>query len=752
MDAMDYNTNEEANILAKLGILNSTLECPNKKGRSKMDVKNISVRSMKHARAGNSGALDEDSSDDCLFDNERFTNNHRKIRKNRRSMRQDETDEQRYSVWHHFALFCSFLFIGLSTTIRDSTLSNFASSNLSQIDERSDFISGFSTVHGFSIVVGSILAGLIFVRFNSTLVIPLIMIISMLFIGGLLISGAAGNRQRIFFCIYMAISLGSLLGSVLNPPVEPIHYFAYGETKSNHSINKRETVINETTLLSTTLPPPVMNATNSTITSTTTIIANPSQENEIVFKTKTEENMIKRKEAERRRKEKEEEERKKALEDAKAETSTISTTTMANSTNSSTTSTTTITSPTTTETTTTTTTTPAPTTTTTTPATTTTQSTTPSTTSNSNLAPIASASVVLPTEINTPFTSKDSRDSASQDNMTQPMWNVWPKIGPVIRRPTGHSAHIAALVLMSAFILPSLLGFCCCQFILTTAADIPMLEMSQRAKQQQSSATEPIGCKILSGIVWAIHAMLESLILIFLPFQLLATADKTAGAISIIPVTALVHFPSIFCRLLFAYRPGIGSHAKVIHLFYLISLLLSVIVQHALPPSNIQICAEVLLSGLFASTIPLMVYCWQANFLEANPMHISSRFLVYTSLGRLIAPYFFTWLISNDSKELPDIITPFYNSFLLLQAIGYAVFIFLVTSAHKARRQMQIIQLSGAINGQPSTSNGSKTNTAKVKGQYKALMEEIDGSSDEGGDLAMDIISADDSDSDRSFV
>ncbi|KAI1726426.1 hypothetical protein DdX_03146 [Ditylenchus destructor] len=659
---MDYNTNEEANILAKLGILNSTLECPNKKGRSKMDIKNISARSMKHTRAGNSGVLDEDSSDDCLFDN------------------------------------------GLSTTILDSTLSNFAASNLSQIDERADFISGFSTVHGFCIVVGSILAG------------------------GLLISGAAGNRQRIFFCIYMAISLGSLLGSILNPPVEPIHYSTYVETQSNHSINKRETVINDTMVLSTTLPPPVINATNSTITSTTITAANPSLENEIVFKTKTEENMIKRKEAERRRKEKEEEERKKALEESKAETSTTSTTTtstttMANSTNSPTISTTTIT------------------------------TSTPST-SIGNFAPIASAPVVPPTEVSTSFTSKDLRDSASQENMTQPMWNVWPKIAPVIRRPTGHSAHIAALVLMSALILPSLLGFCCCQFILTTAADIPMLEMSQRAKQQQRSATEPIGCRILSGMIWAIHAMLESLILVFLPFQLLAIVDKTAGAISIIPVTTLVHFPSIFCRLLFAFRPGVGSHANVIHSFYLVSLLLSVILQHALPPSDIQICAVVLLSGLFASSIPLMVYCWQSNFLEANPMHISSRFLVYTSLGRLIAPYIFTWLISSNSKELPDIIAPFYNSFLLFQAIGYAVFIFLVTSAHKAKRQMQIIQLSGAINGQPSTSNASKTNTvtAKVKGQYKALIEEIDGSSDEGGDLAMDIISADDSDSDRSFV
>ncbi len=89
-----------------------------------------------------------------------------------------------------------------------------------------------------------------------------------------------------------------------------------------------------------------------------------------------------------------------------------------------------------------------------------------------------------------------------------------------------------------------------------------------------------------------------------------------------------------------------------------------------------------------------MLYSWQAIFLEASPLHLSGRFLVCVAIGKFVGPHSFTWLTNAEHT-----IASLYNSILFLLVIAYGLFIFLSSCVHKAKRQMQIIQLSGAING-----------------------------------------------------
>lgn len=73
----------------------------------------------------------------------------------------------------------------------------------------------------------------------------------------------------------------------------------------------------------------------------------------------------------------------------------------------------------------------------------------------------------------------------------------------------------------------------------------------------------------------------------------------------------------------------------------------------------------------------------------------------------------------------------FHKTILMLLIFTYVLFIWLWSSVHKAERQRQIIQLSGAINGkapekQLKSSRVSRRNVVRKKGQYKALVESAD--------------------------
>ena len=95
-----------------------------------------------------------------------------------------------------------------------------------------------------------------------------------------------------------------------------------------------------------------------------------------------------------------------------------------------------------------------------------------------------------------------------------------------------------------------------------------------------------------------------------------------------------------------------------------------------------------------------MIYSWQSFYLEANPLHTSARFLISIAIGKIVGPYVFTWLThSNAQGSSQQIVATLYNSISAFMIVGYVLFLFLSASVHKAKRQMQIIQLSGAING-----------------------------------------------------
>lgn len=169
---------------------------------------------------------------------------------------------------------------------------------------------------------------------------------------------------------------------------------------------------------------------------------------EVVFKTKTEENMVKRKEAEKRRKEKEEQERKKVLEEESRKTTPADTTPNANS---STTFANNITS---------------------TPETTATTTMPPITTASSTTSPPTTATSTTSMTITTPVLTTSTqnvirpvKESSSQElnsSSTSYLWNALTKKTTIVpTRPLKHSTRIMSLVLMIALTLPSILGFCC---------------------------------------------------------------------------------------------------------------------------------------------------------------------------------------------------------------------------------------------------------------------------------------------------
>uniref|UniRef100_A0A915EKQ0 Uncharacterized protein n=1 Tax=Ditylenchus dipsaci TaxID=166011 RepID=A0A915EKQ0_9BILA len=230
--------------------------------------------------------------------------------------------------------------------------------------------------------------------------------------------------------------------------------------------------------------------------------------------------------------------------------------------------------------------------------------------------------------------------------------------------------------------------------------------------------------------------------------------SQTGGIQPAVMVNTLIWFPATVVRLFFVIKPSLGgSNALVIHLFYCSSIFVQLVLHFLIPLSETRTVATVLVAGLFSCSQPLMVYNWLSVFLEANPLHLSGRFLISQAIGRMVGTYAFNWLtgdkMSSDSAQ--QSIGRLFNSVLLLLIVAYMMFIWLSTSVHRAKRQMQIIHLSGEINGAQPPSGEPKT--GRTKGQYKALLENCDESNDEENEnMGFVLTEGEDSGSDRSFV
>uniref|UniRef100_A0A915EI73 Uncharacterized protein n=1 Tax=Ditylenchus dipsaci TaxID=166011 RepID=A0A915EI73_9BILA len=470
-------TNEDETILSKLGIIQSTLECPKKKLNSKVGLKKVGGSHSASNANHNIQVSSDDSSDDCLFDNERFSQSRKRRRlQNKSVLRLDNGNSYKFTKWHILSFVSAFLFIGISATTRDLAIFSIPNSNSS---DNASFFTGFSASFGFSYTIGCLLAVWNFhiLSFNWTAFLAGTLLIC-IERGGLLVSSMCHNYQRMFFSLYMAVSLAALLNANSSGVLVSEDSMQFNTVSSPSKLLVKRDLGNLSALIYTT---PnllsVMNSTTQLSQNTSTTVASLQLNatttiapavNKPIFSSKTEENMIRRKEVELRQKEKE-----KLM--STSTTAATTTTPAATSTSIITISTTT------------------------TPTTTTTSTTVMSTTTTPTTTPIASTTTSMITSPSTTSTTTISPPTqAMLTNASHLPGNISARPWTELAVVPSHTTQTCLTMLLIVLPVPLLLAFCCCQMSTSTLPDARMLEMFSKSKERTALDAEPVGCKVLS--------------------------------------------------------------------------------------------------------------------------------------------------------------------------------------------------------------------------------------------------------------
>ncbi|KAL3093194.1 hypothetical protein niasHT_022644 [Heterodera trifolii] len=311
--------------------------------------------------------------------------------------------------------------------------------------------------------------------------------------------------------------------------------------------------------------------------------------------------------------------------------------------------------------------------------------------------------------------------------------------------PNGVLFSFSVLIGLSIFILPLLFGFCCC-----CAIDHPICSTQYRHLEELVSppASAPLGCHLFSMVICALHSALIA------TMQLSLTMSSSSFSIASVSFSSSsVFWVSLaFSRLLFVFRPSLACKASSLHCLYFTSLLSCSSLHFVSLSDPFVLFFGIVFLGFSSANIPLLLYVWHCSSSPSSSLFSASgRFIAAMAFGQLVGPMGFVWWNGNGEGSIPrssfEVSAVFYFGFAIL-VLSYVLFLLMLAKLRKSQRQQQITQLSGALNGDAQKSRKKvKSPKGRTKGPYKALFSSVAG--DESNDALFERGILDDSEEEK---
>ncbi|KAI6181278.1 Sodium-dependent glucose transporter 1 [Aphelenchoides besseyi] len=701
---------DDTEILTKLGILNSKLECPNRMKNARR------VRAALNMPPASTSSLSDDSDDEIVFDRNALLNARKRRRQRRSFTRITNLPTDESTKWRLFCLCCTFFCIGLATVIvgltKPDIMSNVRSTQLT------DYAHIFVYM-GVGYFIGTWIFSLIFTRLNAYLCLVLLLGISipfsvlivyqtkishinmfLLFQGilfgaiergtHLMIFGIWKGDKRVLFMFYMSLAIGGAVSSLLSTEEVFARTSVIGKT---HSIKKRE-IANAEVPSFAPLSSKVENSTNAPKP-----VTRPSSAIGIVdvVDTKTKENEERRKQALAA---KTEAPSVKCANETECFTNeSVSTTTKQPTTTQSTTqSTTTLTS--------------------TTQSTTTTTQTTRATSSPKNKARNRVTETLRPSSIVDQVKQNVAdhvKDISQFDNSSQ-------------------LAYLLILAFMLMTMVQLILGFCACCINSNLIADPRIAQLEFNSTTSQAI---PMFIQLVSFACWYLQSLPESISLMFLPHFILNSRTPDVNTQNGSAFFCGVFWSSIAVfRMFVAIRPSLSVSAKLMKSCYILGIFISFLLHNISTESELTLFVGLLAIGFLLISMPLTTYTWLQQKLNYSPYILSRRYFAALSLSKITAPLIVVWMLNDEQSTRGALSLITWISFF-----GFISFFLLLRSVNPLARHWQIHELSGDINGRRSTSHTPRKAPRARKGAYQALMDEAENNQSDA-DVEMDIVQA----------
>ncbi|KAI6221167.1 Sodium-dependent glucose transporter 1 [Aphelenchoides besseyi] len=702
---------DDTEILTKLGILNSKLECPNKMKNARR------VRAALNMPPASTSSLSDDSDDEIVFDRNALLNARKRRRQRRSFTRITNLPTDESTKWRLFCLCCTFFCIGLATVIvgltKPDIMSNVRSTQLT------DYAHIFVYM-GVGYFIGTWIFSLIFTRLNAYLCLVFLLGISipftvlivyqttishinlfLLFQGilfgaiergaHLMVFGIWKGDKRVLFMFYMSLAIGGAVSSLLSTEEVFARTSVIGQT---HSITKRE-IANPNVP---SFEPLRLNAENST--EAPQPVTRPSSAIGIVdvVDTKTKEN----------------EERRKQAQAAKTEAPAVK---CANGTECSTNESVTTTNK---------------------QPTTTTQSTTQSTTTPTSTTQSTTTTTQTTQATSTPKNrarnrvTETLRPSSIVDQVKQ---NVADHVKDISQfNSSSQLAYLLVLAFMLMTMVQLILGFCACCINSNIIADprIAQLEFDSTTSQ-----AIPMFVQFVSFVCWYLQSLPESILLIFLPHFL-----SNSRILDVNTQNGSAFFCSIFWssiavfRLFVAIRPSLSVSAKLMKSCYILGIFISFLLHNISTESELTLFVGLLVIGFLLISMPLTTYTWLQQKLNYSPYILSRRYFAALSLSKITAPLIVLRMLNDEQSTRGAL-----SLITWISLFGFLTFFLLLRSVNPLARHWQIHELSGDINGRRSTSHTPRKAPRARKGAYQALMDEVENNQSDA-DVEMDIVQA----------
>ncbi|KAI6176089.1 Sodium-dependent glucose transporter 1 [Aphelenchoides bicaudatus] len=662
---MSHEQNSETEILARLGILSSTIESPQKMSKE--------TRRRAALNALASSLSDDDSDSEIIFDRNALLNA-RKRRRRQRSTRVTNFLNNETLKWKLFCLSAAFFCMGLASTVigltKPDIMANVNENNLMEYCKI--FVYG-----GIGYFIGSIFVSLIFTRVNAYTCILFLLAVSIPFTtliiyqtqlstvkffvfcqlclfgaiergSVLVIYGILKGDARTLFMLYMAFAAGAALCSILTR--EEVFTRANFISQKTHLLNKREIA---------SLPQLL----NGTIGEDFQAVTRPHSAFGIDEdqNTKTRENtgkllrhIVLQKKSENKLKLSKKEQQ---VANAKESHVEIATTTQS----------------------------------------TTTSTTTTSTTTTS--APIT-------------FNRARNRFPATSPKPIQQSKNTEKRKDSGDYELSMASQLVYFLIMIFTLITVGLLllGFCACCIRCNLIADVRVAQIALDASQGPQL---PGSTRFLLIVCWFLQALPEAILIALLPHYTLnlkyltwSTQNNTALVNFIFWLFTLAFKDLI---LLYPYTSAMGKWIKLSYFFGIPSCLLF----H-------QILSESEL-GFFVPALPLMTLSFMQYQLDASPYLMTKYYFASVSMSKIFGPVLAAWSIgkSESAHGMMNLLT-------VILCLGFFVFMLLNRFVNPLARQRQLIELKGDINGQRQSTPQAPAKQKTRKGQYEKLMEDED--------------------------
>ncbi|CAD5221129.1 unnamed protein product [Bursaphelenchus okinawaensis] len=703
------NTHEGADILSKLGILNSNEESPNKMKTTRLDGR----RSRSSQRRQRASSLSDDSEDEIVFDRNALLNA-RKRRRRRRSSSRSTSDlnsipeSKRCKIT---CLFLTFLLMGMSTAYlafkRPKVVYETASEQLSDY-------SSILTYGGLGYLIGTYLLSLIFTRLNAFIALFLLVValicltgflvystsvstIILLFTlqqmvygamekgGFLMVHGIFKGNTKLFFMLIAAYSLGAGIGGT----VAQDRVF-WASAKNDQSLRvKRELM-------------PVFNFENSTLpflevaTRPHSAVGIETDENP-----KTQENQERRKDIEDK---KNKEIATKLLEDkeklknnlplTKAAENTIKNRTESSDETVEKTS-------------------KKPSTTTTVAATKTTSATklvTQAMEKKEKMLNFSRSRNRLATDPPSIFSNMKEKVEENVLQLSDLQYMVAPLFMPVY--------SILAFITVAAFVV----GFCACCLRFQCIADV---RIAQLDLDVNSYPEDTWLVTFLSVWSTGFQAIPEFLLINGLPALIHNYINDVTVEQGMLFCSSF-WFASFLARLFFVWRDDLAISVKTLKLYYLIGFPTVLLTFPLYTPSEATVFAGLMAIAIFVLPLPLITSLWAHTKLKNSPSITTLRYFLAMSSIRLSAP---SLAIRADSFAIGSTIA-------LSMVLSVLLIVFMVNIVERIGKERKIDQLTGELNGQPRVSIGAHyTPKTKKNGKYDMLMAD-----ESDADVEMDVV------------